>query len=327
MIQLNDHPIAAMFPLLPKDEIDEMAASIARNGQRRAIITYQGEILDGRNRYRACQVAGVEPKTEPYDSARHGSSVLQFVLDENLNRRHLSAGQRAMIAAQALTAMQAEAEALRKKREAAGQDTTPAPPAPAATTTAPKKFADGTIIEDDDEGPVVPSQAEMAHGAHVSERSMSSAMTVATDAEETAKVVAGEKSLTEAEKAVAKKKADEAARKERENKAIQEERAKILKKIRKNCGEVFAQAFLDGEILKTQKETAAFLALDDATQGKVAPYIATGWSVKKAASHVTRAITGSTTLDELINRAIAEKDGVLIFKHNGHEVAITKLSK
>lgn len=53
-----------------------------------------GLLIDGRNRLKACQMAGVEPRLETYDG-----DVEALVVSANVNRRHLSAGQRAMAVA------------------------------------------------------------------------------------------------------------------------------------------------------------------------------------------------------------------------------------
>ena len=58
-----------------------------------------GSILDGRNRYRACDQANVVPKYETYD----GDDNLAFVLSANLHRRQLTISQRQMIAAHMVT--------------------------------------------------------------------------------------------------------------------------------------------------------------------------------------------------------------------------------
>jgi hypothetical protein len=54
--------------------------------------------LDGRNRYRACQIAGVKPRIEEFDAKATKRSPEEFVLSRNLRRRHLSVGQKAAIA-------------------------------------------------------------------------------------------------------------------------------------------------------------------------------------------------------------------------------------
>jgi ParB-like chromosome segregation protein Spo0J len=324
---LEDHPAAAMFPLLQQHELEELAKSILDNGQRRPIVLLDGKIVDGRNRYRATQIAKVPPVVEIYDAKKHGTDVFAFVLDHNLYRRHLSTSQRAMIAAEALKVLQQKAEQRRVEREqqnGAGTGTIPET----------KTFADGTIIEDDeDPGTIpVPSQESIASLAGVSERTMSSAVLVAKEDPELAnQVKAGTITVNQAEKQVKKNAKAKGAAKGKADEldpakaaAFQKERREAIKRIRTACGESFAQAFLDQEVLKTIKETAAFLALDDATMTKVAPLVATGWAVNKAAAHVTQNITGSTTVDTLINRAISA-GGTLIFNHEGYEVAITKI--
>ena len=66
-----------------------------RHGVREPVWLYEGQILDGRNRYRAAQAMGVECPTREYD----GEDPTGFVVSLNLHRRHLSESQRAMVAA------------------------------------------------------------------------------------------------------------------------------------------------------------------------------------------------------------------------------------
>ena len=92
---MKTHPLAELFPLMNDAEIAVLAADIKANGVRAAITLLDGMILDGRNRHRACEIAGVEPKFREHK----GGDPLAFVLSANLHRRHLTAGQRAMVAA------------------------------------------------------------------------------------------------------------------------------------------------------------------------------------------------------------------------------------
>lgn len=96
MQKYQDHPIAAIFPLMPKKDLAELAADIKQHGCLAPITLYEGKILDGRNRYRACKEADVEPKFREFATG----DALTFVLSTNLHRRHLTVSQRAMIAAQ-----------------------------------------------------------------------------------------------------------------------------------------------------------------------------------------------------------------------------------
>lgn len=90
-----DHELAAIFPLMTDAELASLAEDIDANGLRDAIWLFEGKILDGRNRYRACALKDVDPRFEQYK----GKDPLGFVVSKNLHRRHLTTSQRAMIAA------------------------------------------------------------------------------------------------------------------------------------------------------------------------------------------------------------------------------------
>lgn len=100
MKKLEDHPLAELFPLLEEQELAELTASIRENGFIGAITLLDGKILDGRNRYRAAISAGVEPICREHKKG----DPLAFVIMANLTRRHLTASQRAMVAARLSTA-------------------------------------------------------------------------------------------------------------------------------------------------------------------------------------------------------------------------------
>lgn len=95
MADLEFHPLADAFPLLDGEEFDSLTVSVRENDQREPIVLYEGKILDGRNRYRACRALGIEPLTREFD----GSDPIAFVIDANIRRRHLNESQRAMAAA------------------------------------------------------------------------------------------------------------------------------------------------------------------------------------------------------------------------------------
>jgi N6-adenosine-specific RNA methylase IME4 len=89
------HPFADLFPLIEGSDFTELKADIAANGVREPIWLYQDQILDGRNRWLACNELRIEPPTREYD----GDDPLGFVISLNLHRRHLDESQRAMVAA------------------------------------------------------------------------------------------------------------------------------------------------------------------------------------------------------------------------------------
>src|SRR5712671_1568024 len=95
---LKFHPLCEMFPLMVEDELDALVEDIRKNGLLEPIITYHGKILDGRNRYRACPLAGVAPRFEPYT----GSDPLAFVISKNVRRRHLTQEQKRDVIAKLL---------------------------------------------------------------------------------------------------------------------------------------------------------------------------------------------------------------------------------
>jgi ParB-like chromosome segregation protein Spo0J len=98
------HPLANVFPLLEGVEFDALVNDIRTHGLLEPIWLYHGEILDGRNRYRACQQLGIPCASRIYD----GNDPVRFVLSTNLRRRHLSESQRALVAAKLATLGQGE---------------------------------------------------------------------------------------------------------------------------------------------------------------------------------------------------------------------------
>ena len=77
------------------EEFDNLVSDIKKRGLLEPVwLTPAGVLLDGRNRARACEAAGVNIKTRIYT----GGDPVGFVVSMNLTRRHLTTGQRAMLA-------------------------------------------------------------------------------------------------------------------------------------------------------------------------------------------------------------------------------------
>lgn len=91
------HPFAEVFPLLEGADLDALAADIKDHGLREPIWLYDGQVLDGRNRFLACCAAKVEPRYRAFDGT--DAEALAFVVSANIQRRHLTVQQRAMAAA------------------------------------------------------------------------------------------------------------------------------------------------------------------------------------------------------------------------------------
>jgi ParB-like nuclease domain len=88
-------PAAEIFPMLPDDELDDLAADIKANGLLHPLAVKDGVLVDGRNRREACRRAGVEPQVEELN----GIDPATYILSANIARRNLSKGQRAMAVA------------------------------------------------------------------------------------------------------------------------------------------------------------------------------------------------------------------------------------
>jgi hypothetical protein len=107
-IELENHPVTEMFPLIQGEEYDKLVEDIRKHGLRELIWLHSdGRIIDGRNRYRACVDARVEPATRTWNGE---GSLVNFVVSLNLHRRHLTSSQRAAAAAEVIDQLKAEAK-------------------------------------------------------------------------------------------------------------------------------------------------------------------------------------------------------------------------
>lgn len=90
------HPAAELFPLIDGADFDALVLDIKTNGLIEPIILLGNQIIDGRNRLRACEAAGLTPRYREVN----GIDPTQYVVSRNLHRRHLTTAQRAAIAAE-----------------------------------------------------------------------------------------------------------------------------------------------------------------------------------------------------------------------------------
>ncbi|MGA8873361.1 MAG: hypothetical protein WB460_19600, partial [Candidatus Acidiferrales bacterium] len=108
---LEDHPVANLFPFLDametepneltgEKQFNQLVENMKREGfdPAQPIRLYENKILDGRNRYRAARLAGVEPITEPW-IPKDGDDPVSFGSRMNLLRRHLKFADRVRLIA------------------------------------------------------------------------------------------------------------------------------------------------------------------------------------------------------------------------------------
>lgn len=93
---MKHHPIADVWPMMDEGKLHELADDIRKNGQLVPVWLYEGKILDGRNRWAACKIAGIEPKTNEYA----GDEPTAFAVSLNDRRRHMGKSALAAVAAE-----------------------------------------------------------------------------------------------------------------------------------------------------------------------------------------------------------------------------------
>lgn len=204
---MDFHEYAGIFPLLEGREFTELCNDIKANGQREPIWIYEGKVLDGRNRFRACNAVGVTPRTAPYT----GDDPLAFVLSLNLHRRHLSESQRGMVAAK-IANMPAHRPASNPANLPPSLDGMKPDPQPAFTSQASaaemlnvsERTVRAAVKVRDEAAP------ELVHAVESGKVSVSAAADVATlPKEEQVVIVArGEKEILEAAKQIRAEKAE-----------------------------------------------------------------------------------------------------------------------
>lgn len=112
---MDFHPISTLFPLMDGKDFDDLKRDIAKNGLVESIWLHpNGQIIDGRNRWRACSELGIKPDFRTWNS---DGSLVDFVVSLNLHRRHLTSSQRATVSLAALPMLEAEA----RERQLAGK--------------------------------------------------------------------------------------------------------------------------------------------------------------------------------------------------------------
>ena len=90
------HPGTALVPEMDREARDRFKEDIRQNGQLVPILTWRGQVIDGRERLRVLRELRMEPIIEKADP---DSDPIDVILSANVHRRQLEKGQVAMILA------------------------------------------------------------------------------------------------------------------------------------------------------------------------------------------------------------------------------------
>jgi hypothetical protein len=183
-------------------KIAELADDIRNNGQLVPVWLYEGKILDGRNRWAACKIAGVTPKTQEYT----GDEPTAFAVALNDRRRHMNKGSLAAVAAELEPFFAKDAKRRQQKagkENGRGQKVPEKVPEPIES-----KKGDGD------------ARKAAAVSVGVNDRYVSDAKKVKTEAPEVFKrLKAGKITMQDAKREVAKKPTDDWRQDERDRQA------------------------------------------------------------------------------------------------------------
>ena len=193
---MKNHPIADVWPMMDDAKIAELADDIRKNGQLVPVWLYEGKILDGRNRWAACKIAGAEPKTKEYT----GDEPTGFAVSLNDRRRHMNKGSLAAVAAELEPFFAADAK--RRYEQTVGRPNKSVEKVPPIIASQPK------------------AREEAAKSVGVNDRYVQDAKKVKTEAPEVfERLKAGKITMQDAKREVAKKPTDDWRQDERDRQA------------------------------------------------------------------------------------------------------------
>lgn len=196
---MKHHPIADVWPMMDEATLVELADDIRKNGQLVPVWLYEGKILDGRNRWAACKIAGVEPKTKEYT----GDEPTAFAVSLNDRRRHMGKSALAAVAAELEPHF---AEDAKRRQQKAGKEH-------GRGQKLPEKVPEAKKGEGD-------ARKAAAVSVGVNDRYVSDAKKVKTEAPEVfERLKAGKITLQDAKREVAKKPTDDWRQDERDRQA------------------------------------------------------------------------------------------------------------
>jgi hypothetical protein len=116
------HPAADLFPMMSPDDLRVLGEDIKANGLSKVVVTCDGQLLDGRNRLDAMELAGlpIRAKTDsrygvnlfskqfsistPLEIHSGNHDPYAYVVSANIHRRHLTTAQKSELIAKLLKA-------------------------------------------------------------------------------------------------------------------------------------------------------------------------------------------------------------------------------
>lgn len=186
------HPASLLFPQMDQHRLDELKASIKQDGQLLPATLFEGQILDGRHRWLACEALGIECKT-----IEHVGNPWRYVIAMNAQRRDLPAEVRALSTKRAIEAGDRWEEKNRARKEEANEKR-------AESISRQPRDEKGRVKHQDDVRPVKAvanreKSAEIAKAANVSTAAVDRMAELDRKRPDLAdKVIAGEMKPTEA---------------------------------------------------------------------------------------------------------------------------------
>lgn len=89
--------LSMIMPVMDEETYTSFLLDMDVNGQKEPVWIWDGEIIDGKHREWACRVLGIEPI---YELLPDDVDPVRFARSKNVERRHLTASQRALIGAE-----------------------------------------------------------------------------------------------------------------------------------------------------------------------------------------------------------------------------------
>jgi len=114
------HPAASLFPLMEGDAFNELVESVRQHGIRQPVVIHDGVLVDGRNRLRAVEQLKAEgidvavPTVALASLIDDVTTVTDWIYSTNKIRRHMTPDQLAIVAAEMMPLIQAEATERKK---------------------------------------------------------------------------------------------------------------------------------------------------------------------------------------------------------------------